>query len=123
MIKLYPAYYTDTTIDDLDCGFDFDTVEVTPTPTPTQTPTPTPTPTPTVPPCIGRRYENNVGEGYFPIPAVSWIDCSGIAQNVNIPFTGFENICFHEVTYVAPGISVGSPSPSGCENPPTRLSK
>ena len=119
LIKLYPAYYSDTTADLLDCGFDFDTVEVTPTPTPTQTPTPTPTPTPTVPPCIGRRYENNVGESYFPIPAVSWIDCSGNTQNVNIPYTGFSNICFHEVTYVAPGISIGSPSPSGCENPPT----
>ena len=46
LIRLYPSYYNNETIIDLDCGFDFNGLVVTPTPTPTATPTPTPTATP-----------------------------------------------------------------------------
>ena len=38
LIRLYPAYYKDTTIDDLDCGFDFVVGDIQPTPTPTPGP-------------------------------------------------------------------------------------
>lgn len=47
LIRLYPAYYNNETIIDLDCGFDFNGLLITPTPTPTPTATPTATPTPT----------------------------------------------------------------------------
>ena len=82
LIRLYPAYYTDTTIDDLDCGFDFNGITPTPTPpgftaTPTATPTSTPTPTPTTPPVSpisGAAWYSAQRDTESPSGEVYWTD-------------------------------------------------
>ena len=75
-------------------------------------PGPTTTTTTTTLTCSGIRYTNNVSSGYFPIPAVEWVDCNGNTNSATIPFGGSESFCYSEITYVASGITVEGPFPT-----------